>query len=71
MCETKVILKDKGKEEEIMSEAARIEIDKGKIVISDIMGNSKVINAELESIDLIKHEAILRKMDLDKKRIIH
>lgn len=64
MCETRVILRENEKEVEIMPEAARIELDKeneGKIHVFDILGNSKVINARLESIDFMKHEAVLRK----------
>lgn len=42
MCETKVILREGNKENEIMKEAAMIKLKGKDILIYDILGNSKI-----------------------------
>lgn len=62
MCETRVILREKNSEKEIMAEAAMINVKPNGMLISDILGNSRTLeNCELEKIDFIKHETILKK----------
>ncbi len=49
-------------EEEIMAEAAMINVKPEGIMVSDILGNSRILEGcEVERIDFMKHEAIMRK----------
>jgi predicted RNA-binding protein len=62
MCETKIILRDGDSKKEIMAEAAMIDVKDGGVIVSDILGNSRTLgDCELEKIDFIRHEAVLKK----------
>lgn len=62
MCESRVVVVEGGAERVAMEEAARIVVEKDAIICSDIMGREiKLENMDIDIIDLMKHEIVIRK----------
>ncbi len=62
MCESRVVVKSGAGEKELVPEAAKILIKKDSLVITDILGNSKVIKkSRIKEIDFLKHRVVLAK----------
>ena len=59
MCESKVFLIKNGKEELIMEEVTRIEVDGDKLTIYGILGDKKELNGKVVLMDLIGHKIVL------------
>ena len=60
MCLSTVYLRDKEKEEQIARNVATVRIRDGKLVFTDIMGVTKEVSADLESIDLMENVILIR-----------
>ncbi len=59
MCEARVYLEKKGNLEEIMSNVVTIKPEQGKLVLKDLFGEQKFVNAEVKEIKLLDHKVIL------------
>jgi len=59
MCESKVFLIKNGKEELIMEDVTRIEVDGDKLTIYGILGDKKELNGKVVLMDLIGHKIVL------------
>jgi predicted RNA-binding protein len=60
MCDTNVFLCRDEKEELILQEVTKIRREKGKIYLMNLFGEQKILEAEIEEIDLLGHKILLR-----------
>jgi len=62
MCESKVYILEKEEKKIVMEEAAKILFEGGKIKVYGILGNlEEVSGCEIDVIDLMKHEIVLKR----------
>ena len=62
MCESSAYLKNKdGQEELLLEDVVMLKPSGGRIVLMNILGEKKEIEASIDQIDLLKHKIILRK----------
>ncbi|AIS53122.1 hypothetical protein TKV_c19780 [Thermoanaerobacter kivui] len=61
MCESRVVLLENGKENEIMDNVIYIKPQNGKLVMYDLLGEEKMIDAVIKEIKLLDHKIILEK----------
>jgi predicted RNA-binding protein len=62
MCESSAYLKNKdGQEELLLEDVVMLKPSGGRIVLMNILGEKKEIEAGIEQIDLLKHKIVLRK----------
>ena len=62
MCESKVYIPEKEKKKLVMEEAAKIAVGGDNIKVYGILGNLvEVDDCEIDVIDLMKHEIVLKK----------
>ncbi len=59
MCESKVFLKEGGKEELVMEDVIRIEVLKEKIRLYDIFGESKEVKGKIVLVDMSSHRVVI------------
>jgi predicted RNA-binding protein len=59
MCEARVYMEKEGKLEEIMSNVVTIKPEQGKLVLKDLFGEQKFVNAQVKEIKLLDHKVIL------------
>ncbi|MDY6835210.1 MAG: CooT family nickel-binding protein [Chloroflexota bacterium] len=59
MCEANVFLIADGSEQEIMKEVLSLEIDGTRVIMGDLLGNHKDVQAKVKSINFINHKVIL------------
>lgn len=59
MCEARVVIDKDGEREEIMESVARIEPKGDKLILVDLFGEQKILNAKLKEINLLDHEVVL------------
>lgn len=59
MCEARVVIDKNGNKEEFMESVARIEPKGDKLILVDLFGEQKILNARLKEINLLDHEVVL------------
>ena len=59
MCEANVFLLREGGEEEIMKDVLILENREGSIVLEDLLGNEKKVQARIRHIDFGRHRVVL------------
>ena len=62
MCEANVILITNGKEQEIMKEVLHMEVSGEQLVMGDLLGNKKELQARVKSINFINHKVIIEEV---------
>ncbi|RLA83515.1 MAG: RNA-binding protein [Deltaproteobacteria bacterium] len=61
MCQSTVYLrKEDGTQEEVLAEVASIIPEGGKLRLISLFGEEKVIDAQIEEIDLLEHKIMVR-----------
>jgi predicted RNA-binding protein len=60
MCEANVYIVKGGDKQKIMENVVTIQPDGERLLLTDLFGEQKLITAEVETIDLLGHEIILR-----------
>jgi predicted RNA-binding protein len=61
MCESTAFLVEDGKEEKLMEDVITLKPEGGKIILKNILGETKEIQAVVDHIDLMDHRIVLRK----------
>lgn len=61
MCELTVYLLEDGKEETVMEDVATITPDGEKLVLTDLLGQQKIVEARLKELKLLEHKVYLTK----------
>ncbi len=62
MCESSAYLVSTGGEEElILEDVVMMRPENGRILLTNILGDKKDLDAEIDHIDLLKHRIVLRK----------
>lgn len=59
MCEAKVYLEKEGSREEIMENVVSIKPEGEKLLLVDLFGERKYVNATLKEVQLLDHQVIL------------
>lgn len=59
MCEAKVYLEKEGSREEIMENVVSIKPEGEKLLLVDLFGERKYVNATLKEVKLLDHQVIL------------
>jgi len=62
MCLATVYVEDDGQKEEVMQDVAWIRPQSGGLQLISFMGESRLLQAEIKSIDLVNSSIILEKM---------
>ncbi len=62
MCESHAYLLEGGEERLIMEDVINIKEDDGKITLSNIIGEEKVLDAELVAITFLEHKVLLKQL---------
>jgi predicted RNA-binding protein len=62
MCDTNVFICQGGKEEMLMQEVTKVKRKEGKLYLSNLFGEERVLEAEIEEIDLLGHKILLREI---------
>jgi predicted RNA-binding protein len=61
MCELTVYLIDDGREEMVMEDVATIKPDGEQLVLTDLLGQQKIVAASFHELKLLEHKAYLMK----------
>ncbi len=61
MCELTVYLLTEGREEKLMEDVASIKPDGDRLVLTDLLGQQKTVDAKLQELKLLEHKAYLSK----------
>jgi predicted RNA-binding protein len=59
MCEARVFIEKEGALEEVMSNVVTIKPEQGKLVLKDLFGEQKFVDAQVKEIRLLDHKVIL------------
>jgi predicted RNA-binding protein len=59
MCESKVFLLEDGKERQIMDNVIYVEPQDGRIFMYDLLGEQKIVDAQIKEIKLLNHKIVL------------
>lgn len=59
MCELTVYLVDDGDEEMVMEDVATIKPDGDNLVLTDLLGQQKIVTARFHELKLLEHKAYL------------
>lgn len=59
MCEAVVFLVKDGNMQKIMEDVVTVYPEGGKLILSDIFGEQKIISARIKRVDLMGHEIFL------------
>ena len=62
MCLATVYVEDDGQKEEVMQDVAWIRLQGGGLQLISFMGESRLLQAEIKSIDLVNSSIVLEKM---------
>jgi predicted RNA-binding protein len=62
MCLATVVIEDDGQREEVMRDVAWIEPTDGGLQLTTLFGESRLLQAQIESIDLMDSLIVLKKM---------
>jgi len=65
MCLATVYIKDDGRREKVMQDVAWIEPANGGLQLIPLLGKSKLLQAHIESIDLMNSLIVLKRMTTD------
>ncbi len=60
MCEVKVYLEKDGEKEEFMDNVITIRPEEDKLLLIDLFGTQKYVNASLVELKLLDHEVIIK-----------
>jgi len=60
MCESSAYLKTSGEDELLLEDVVMLVPEPGKVTLTSIMGDKKVIEGEIDHIDLMKHRIVIR-----------
>lgn len=61
MCESTAFLVEDGKEEKLLEDVILLKPEGGKIILKNILGETKEIEAVVDHVDLMEHRIVLRK----------
>jgi predicted RNA-binding protein len=61
MCESTAFLKKDGKEEMLLEDVVLLKPEGNKIILKNILGETREIEAVVDHIDLMGHRIVLRK----------
>jgi predicted RNA-binding protein len=61
MCELTVYLIDDDKEEMVMEDVATIKPEGKQLVLTDLLGQQKIVEAAFHELKLLEHKAYLKK----------
>ena len=61
MCELTVYLVEGGQAEMVMEDVATIKPDGEKLVLTDLLGQQKIVEAKFHELKLLEHKAYLKK----------
>ena len=59
MCELAVFLLNEGEEELVMEDVANITPDGDRLVLTDLLGQQKIVEARLKELKLLEHKVFL------------
>ncbi len=59
MCEAKVFIEKEGKVEHLMDNVVTIKPEKNMLLLIDLFGNQKYINAKIKELKLLEHQVVL------------
>ena len=59
MCEARVFIEKEGTLEEVMSNVVTIKPEQGRLVLKDLFGEQKFVDAQVKEIRLLDHKVIL------------
>ena len=62
MCEANVFLLANGVEQEVMKEVLTLQMGDGRVVMADLLGNQKELQAKVKTINFINHKVILEEL---------
>ena len=62
MCEANVFLVANGVEQEVMKEVLTLHMGDGRVVMADLLGNQKELQAKVKTINFINHKVILEEL---------
>ena len=62
MCEANVFLLANGVEQEVMKEVLTLQMGDGRVVMADLLGNQKDLQAKVKTINFINHKVILEEL---------
>jgi predicted RNA-binding protein len=60
MCEARVYIEKEGNLEELMDNVVSIKPEKDKLVLTNLFGEQKFVNAEVKEIKLLDHKVVLQ-----------
>lgn len=60
MCEARVYIEKEGTLEELMSNVVTIKPENDKLVLTDLFGEQKFVDAEVKEIKLLDHKVVLK-----------
>ncbi len=63
MCEVRVFLDKRGEKEEFMDNVITIKPEGNKLLLVDLFGTQKQVEAELIELKLLEHEVVIRQKD--------
>lgn len=63
MCEVKVFLEKKGEKEEFMDNVITIKPEGNKLLLIDLFGTQRQVEAELIELKLLEHEVIIKEKE--------
>ena len=61
MCELTVYLLENGREEKLMEDVANIKPEGDRLVLTDLLGQQKIVDAKFQELKLLEHKAVLTK----------
>lgn len=62
MCEANVFLITNGVEQEVMKEVLHMDVSQDGLVIRDLLGNQKELQAKIKTVNFINHKVILEEL---------
>jgi len=63
LCEVKVYLEKNGEKEEFMDNVITIKPEKDRLLLVDLFGSQREVQADLVELKLLEHEVIIKKRD--------
>lgn len=61
MCEAIVFLVKDGDLEKVMENVVTLHPDGNQLLLTDLFGEQKIVTAQVDKVDLLEHEIILKK----------
>ncbi len=60
MCEAMVYVERDGELEELMEDVVDLRLEEGKILLTGVFGDQKLVSARIKEVKLLDHKIILR-----------